>query len=264
MKAYDLQGQVLGEVKLPAQFNEPVRTDLIKRAVLSIQSNNRQPYGSDPRAGNKYASKLSRRRRALKTSYGRNLARSPRKTLMRRGTQYIFSGATAPNTPGGRRAHPPKVSKIFSQKINKKERQKAIRSAISATNIPMLLKQRGFKAESLIVRDLERITKTKELKQLLLKLNLSEDLQRSIIKRIRAGIGKLRGRKYKKTKGPLIVVADNKSVLIKASRNLQGFDVAPVSSLNAELLAPGAVPGRLTIWSEAAIEKLEKEKLFLL
>jgi large subunit ribosomal protein L4e len=43
---------------------------------------------------------------------------------------------------------------------------------------------------------------------------------------------------------------------------LAGFDISNVNSLNAELLAPGAVPGRLTVWSLDAIEKMKKEKLF--
>jgi large subunit ribosomal protein L4e len=31
-----------------------------------------------------------------------------------------------------------------------------------------------------------------------------------------------------------------------------------VDSLNVECLAPGAHPGRLTLWTNSAIEKLEK------
>jgi large subunit ribosomal protein L4e len=46
-----VDNQVIGKVDLPKQFEEPVRQDLIKRAVLAIQANNRQPYGTDPEAG---------------------------------------------------------------------------------------------------------------------------------------------------------------------------------------------------------------------
>jgi len=72
----------------------------------------------------------------------------------------------------------------------------------------------------------------------------------------------MRGRKYRKTKGPLIVVSNNTSKMYKAGRNLPGFEVIDVTSLNAELLAPGAEPGRLVIWSLESIEKLDKENLF--
>ncbi|MBR9691209.1 50S ribosomal protein L4, partial [Candidatus Woesearchaeota archaeon] len=71
-----------------------------------------------------------------------------------------------------------------------------------------------------------------------------------------------RGRKYKKKKGILFVVSKDCS-LEKAARNIPGIDIAVVNSLNAKLLAPGAVPGRLTLFTEAAIDKLEKEKLFM-
>ena len=50
---------------------------------------------------------------------------------------------------------------------------------------------------------------------------------------------------------------------MKCASNIPGIDIVEVKNINAELLAPGAVPGRLTIWSEAAIEKLGKEKLFM-
>ena len=42
-----------------------------------------------------------------------------------------------------------------------------------------------------------------------------------------------------------------------------GIDIVKVNALNAELLAPGAVPGRLTLFTEQALTKLEKEKLFI-
>ena len=36
-------GEKSGKMALPAQFNEEIRTDLIAKAVLTIQSNKRQP-----------------------------------------------------------------------------------------------------------------------------------------------------------------------------------------------------------------------------
>ena len=49
---------------------------------------------------------------------------------------------------------------------------------------------------------------------------------------------------------------------VKAARNLLGVDVTDVSNLNAELLAPGTQAGRLTVWTQSAIERLGKERLF--
>ena len=72
---------------------------------------------------------------------------------------------------------------------------------------------------------------------------------------VRAGKGKRRGRKMKQAVGPLIVVVDGKS-LVNAASNLPGVDVTTVSNLNTEMLAPGTHPGRLTVWTNGAIEKL--------
>ncbi len=112
------------EIDLPSQFNEEVRPDVISRAVLAIQSNKRQPYGASPEAGKRASAEISRRRHDYRGSYGHGISRVPRKILTRRGTRMYWVGAFAPGTVGGRRAHPPKVEKNYSQKINKKERRK--------------------------------------------------------------------------------------------------------------------------------------------
>ena len=106
-----------------------------------------------------------------------------------------------------------------------------------------------------------KFTKSKDAILLFSKLGLEKEIERGANKKVRAGKGTLRGRKYKKSKGVLVVVS-NESAMSKACRNLAGFDISNVNSLNAELLAPGAVPGRSTVWSLDAIEKMKKEKLF--
>jgi large subunit ribosomal protein L4e len=262
---YTITGEKGKAIELPKQFSEEVRPDLIKQAVLVIQSRKRQQYGTDPRAGMEYSAKLSRRRKAYRGGYGKSMSRIPRKVMLRRGTQFIYVGAVVSGTMGGRRAHPPKGEKIFSKSLNKKERQKAIRSAIAATIDKSYLENKGILNTSnlpLIIEKLEEVNKTKIVKELLEKLNLTEDIIRANNKKIRPGKGTMRGRKYRKVKGPLIVVADNNSKLYKSGRNLPGFEVAEVSSLNTELLAPGAEPGRLVVWSLDSIKRLEKENLF--
>jgi large subunit ribosomal protein L4e len=67
----------------------------------------------------------------------------------------------------------------------------------------------------------------------------------------------MRGRKMKQAVGPLIVVSEDKGIG-KAAGNLPGVDLVRVERLNAELLAPGTHPGRLTVWTESAIKKLDK------
>src|SRR3989338_10539422 len=92
---YTLTGKQNGEIELPSQFNEKPRGDLIKKMFLKSQE--QAPYGASPEAGKRYSAKLSRRRRDYKTGYGRGMARSPRKVLWRRGRQFGYVGALAPN-----------------------------------------------------------------------------------------------------------------------------------------------------------------------
>ncbi|MCK4669863.1 MAG: 50S ribosomal protein L4 [Nanoarchaeota archaeon] len=268
MKAiiFDTNGQKKTDKELPRQFNEKVREDIIQRAVLALQSKRRQPYGADPKAGKKASAELSRRRRQYRGSYGHGISRVPRKILWRRGTHFMWVGAFMPGTVGGRRAHPPKAEKKWEEHINKKENRKAIRSAISATADANIVAGRGHKVPEnypiILDNSFESLDKTKKLNEILSKLGLANELKRCTVRKVRAGIGKLRGRKYKTKTGPLIVVSKT-CKLSKACKNLAGIDIVNIKSLNAERLAPGGAPGRLTLWSASAIDMLEKEKLFM-
>ena len=261
----DLTKNKVGEIELPSQFEEEFRPDLIHRAVLAIQSHKRQTYAASNEAGKRASAKLSRRRRDYRGSYGIGISRVPRKIMTRRGTRMNWVGAFAPGTVGGRKAHPPKSEKIWWKKINNKEKAKAIRSAITATIMKEIVAQRGHSIPSsypFALDDIfESINKTKDVIDAFKKLGLENELARVEGRKIRAGKGKSRGRKYKKKKGPLIVVS-NINKLSSAVVNIPGIDVVEVKSLNAELLAPGAKAGRLTLWTSAAINVLEKENLF--
>jgi len=265
MKAqlYDLTGKKKSELTLPKQFNEEVRTDLIKKVVVAAQANKVQQRGAKERAGLEYSDRVSKKRRDFRGSYGHGISRVPRKVHLRRGTRFVWVGTTVSGTVGGRRAHPPKAEKIWKQKINNKERLKAIRSAISATINKEMLKDSGFNTfDSIVIENVEKIEKTKDLVKLLNSLKLEKELERSKEKKIRSGKGKLRGRKYRRKKGPLLVVSEDSPVL-KAAKNIPGLDSSIVNFLNVELLAPGTRPGRLTIWSEKAIKRMEKEELYM-
>ena len=146
---------------------------------------------------------------------GRGTARVPR---IKNGSKAAF----VPMAIGGRQAHPTRAEKNHHEKINIKERRFAIRQ-------------------------------TREIFQ---SLGVYDDIIRAKEgKRIRAGRGKTRGRKYKKVKGPLVVVGEDNGISLGA-RNHAGVDVVVAENLNAELLAPGTHPGRLTIYTKSAVEKL--------
>ncbi len=248
---------------LPTQFQERVRPDIVKRAVLSIRSKNRQSYGAQERAGKKHVTRWRKRNNAYRSQKGRGQARTPRKIMHARGMQLWGEGAEAPNTRGGRRAHPPKPEKDFTEEINNKERRKAIRSAITATTKPELVQEHHrYDGElPLISEELEEIEKTSDLQAHLEELGLEEELERTKRKKVRSGKGKNRGRKYVRRVGPLVVTAENNDIT-KAASNIPGVEATTVEQLNAEKLAPSTEPGRLTVWSQNAIEKLEEEQLF--
>ncbi len=238
------------EIKLPAQFTEPVREDLIRRAVSALRMSRRQAYGADPMAGKRQGYTTPKRRKKFKTTYGKGVSRIRRKHLWTRGSQFYWVGAFVASAIGGRKAFAPRSEKVLVEKINKKERRKAIRSALAASNV--------------VVMDdnLESMKKTSEMFNAFKANKLDSELDRSKERKIRAGIGTRRGRKYKTKVGPLIVVSKACPAML-AAENLQGVEVSVVNNLNAELLAPGGDIGRTTVWSKAALEKLDKEKLFI-
>nr|WP_321497511.1 50S ribosomal protein L4 [uncultured Methanolobus sp.] len=241
----DLSGNAKGEVELPAVFDEVYRPDLIKRAVLAAQGNRYQPYGPRLYSGMDTS--------AHSWGSGRGVAQIPR----------IANGSRAARVPhavGGRRAHPPKPEADRTEKVNKKERRMAIRSAIAATSDAELVKARGHRFEAqlpLVAADeLENVEKTKDVISFLQSAGLYDDVLRAKDGRnIRAGKGKLRGRRFKNKKS-LLIVATCDSPIMKSARNLAGVDVVSVDSLNAEVLAPGTHAGRLTVWTESAISSL--------
>ncbi len=262
MKAnvYDENGVIVETVELPPVFETPVRVDLIRRAVIALHTHSLQPKGTKPKAGRDYTAEYIGMRRLPPWRRTINVGRARLPRTKDRGEILFGRVANVPQAVGGPRAHPPKVEKVLREEINKKERRKAIASAIAATANPELVAGRGhvFKEVPLVVVEgVEQISRTKDVKKLLSSLGVWEDVERSYeTRRRRAGKGERRGRVHKTRKSVLIVVKDY-SPLMKAASNLPGVDVVRARNLNVSLLAPGGVPGRLTIWTKGALEVLE-------
>lgn len=240
-------GEVLGEVELPDVFNSPVRLDVIKRSVITIQSHRYQPQGRDPHGG--------KRTTAESQGVGHGIARLAR---LKGGHRAAFVVGTV----GGHTSSPPRSEKNLRLRMNKKENRLAIRSGIAATADKELVSGRGHVIQSvkdlpLIVEDkVQELKRTKEVIEMMSKTGLWEDTVRGSEKKIRAGKGKMRSRGLKGRRGPLIVVSEDLGIS-KATGALSGVDVVEVRNLNAELLAPGTHPGRLTLWSKSAISLLD-------
>lgn len=243
---FNLDGSEVEKVKLPLVFGLPVRIDLIRRAYHSAHTARLQPKGRDPLAG--------KRRCGESWGAGHSVARVPRLDTGRA----VF----APMVRGGRLTHPPRVEKKIHEEINKKEMKLAIMSALAAIAKPEFVKRRGHVIEVksipvIVVNDLENISKTKELREILKKLGLWSDVVRAQERtRIRAGKGKMRGRRYITPRSFLLLVSNLEAPVIDAAFNLPGVDVATPETLSILHLAPGGVPGRLTLMTKRALEIL--------
>jgi large subunit ribosomal protein L4e len=257
---YSLKGEVKGSITLSKAISQPVREDIIKRAVVAEAASERQPYGTDPIAGMRSSAHYHGRRGIRHSMMNREMARMKRI----HGSGFLtMTARTVPQAIKGRKAHPPKVEKVWEKKLNKKERAVAILSAISASSDRDIVESRGHRVEKvkhipLVLEDgFQSLEKVKEVLETLEKLGLKEELERAKAKKIRSGKGVTRGRKYRKKTGPLIIVSEDKGIS-RAARNLPGVDVLEVGNLRVKNLAPGSQPGRLCIWTESALNKLEK------
>ena len=253
---YKLDGSAGGTIDLPKCFSAPIREDLISKVVEAKKR--RQPYAPNPVAGSQHSASglLMHRRHVWKSQYGRGISRVPRKILSVKGSQFNWVAASTPNARGGRRAHPPKVIAMQGfTKINKKELVLALMAAISASVNKKQVEnkyERIVKIEKLPIVVESKIT-TLKVKELLISLNkiLGEKLAQVAFKEksVRAGKGKMRGRKYKSTAGMLLVVGKDEQV--KTNK----IDVVNVSKLSVTDLAKGG-QGRLTLYTENAVKQL--------
>ncbi len=260
VNVYSLNGKSKGKIKLPDMFRTEYRPDLIQRAVIAIQANRRKPYASYELAGQQTTAEyFGRRRGGYRQTINRGMTRLPRE---KPGGGGLGKVRIVPQSMGGRRAHPPK-GRDWSKKINRKEYAFALNSAIAATSNNDLIGLRGHLIDKvpeipLIIEDkFEKLNKTGDVVKILKALGLDDDLERAKEKKTRAGRGKTRGRRYKRKKSVLIIINEDSGIK-SGARNIPGIDIAKLDELNVELLAPGTHTGRLTLWTESAIENLDK------
>jgi large subunit ribosomal protein L4e len=245
---YSAAGEKIGEVELPAVFGLPVRTDLIRRSFFSEFTARLQPKGRDPMAG--------KRTTARSFGVGLGIARVPR-------IPGIGRAAFINSAVGGHLAHPPRPEKKIHEEINKKEKKLATASALAATARREFVERRGhvFSAEAVpvVVEDSveEAYSTVAGVKELLKKIGVWGDIERAQErKRTRAGKGKRRGRRYVVPKSILFIVSNHNSPFAKAVAGLPGVDVAEPNVVSVLELAPGGVPGRLTVITRSALEAL--------
>ncbi len=252
---YGLDGEKKGLIDKPRIFTFKPRSDIIRKAFTISQRRKKQIQGRDKRAG--------LRNTAEGWGTGHGLSRAPR--LKGSGYSTARNVGRVPFAKGGRRGHPIKSEKKITRKINKKTYELSIISAISASGDISWVKRKGYHIHNipeipLVIDDkIQTIKKTGQIYAILGDLGLNEELEKiKKSKKIRAGKGKRRGRKYKKKKGVLIVIKDDFGI-VKASKNIPGTEVANVENLSIDELAPGGVGGRLIIWTQSAFNELDNK-----
>ena len=235
-------------IELPQVFSSSIRRDIVEKTQAAMFK--KQRYTVFPLAGKQSSTgKQSHTRRKFKTLYGKGISRVPRKALWRRGDQFYWVGTFIPGTVKGRQAHPPKIGRR-DRVINKKEKILALRSCIAATASKELLQQNystfNSKLELPIIIKSSLLGKTKEIVNAL-KINKIEILKD---KKIRAGKGKTRGRKYKNAKKILLILGEKE----KSPTSI--FNSIKISQLNTQDLSLNGKPGKLVIYTENAIKEL--------
>lgn len=247
---------------LDVNLSGDVREDIFKRAVISEASMFRQAKGADPMAGKKNVINVSKRRRKFRTTYGRGGSRTPRKVLWARGRQFRFVGAFAGNTVGGRKAHAPKAEKIIFKDINNKEWMAALKTGVIASFDSKLVSANGQRVPNtypIILDDsVEKLTKTKDFKDFLEAAGFAEEVERASVRKIRAGRGTMRNRTYKSKRGPLVVVSSFEAPLLKAARNVKGFEVITPELLMASDFGMSDKPGRAVLFTKGAFEEFQE------
>merc|ERR1712100_350120 len=193
---------------------------------------------------------------------GRAVARIPR--VPGGGTHRSGQGAFGNQCRGGGMFCPTKTWRRWHRRVNVTQKRHAVVTALAASSLPPLVMARGHRIGEvaelpLVVSDgIESVSKTKQALEMLKKLGCAEELKKVVdSKKIRAGKGKMRNRRYVMRRGPLVVYAEDNGIA-RAIRNIPGVESACVTRLNLLQLAPGGNFGRFIIWTESAFKKLNE------
>jgi len=251
---FDEPSKKTGSVKMPSVLTSPLRPDLVRYIHTNVSKNRRQAIAVGAKVGYETA--------AESWGTGRAVARIPR--APGGGTHRAGQGAFGNMCRGGGMFCPTKTWRRWHRRVNVTQKRHAVATALAASSLPPLVMARGHRIGQvselpLVVSDgFESVQKTKEAVESLKKLGVGEELQRVLdSKKIRAGKGKMRNRRYKMRCGPLVIYNEDNGIT-RALRNIPGVEMACVTRLNILRLAPGGHFGRLVIWTEGAFKKLQE------
>ncbi|KAJ3092619.1 hypothetical protein HK102_005111 [Quaeritorhiza haematococci] len=244
---------VVATVPLPTVFKAPIRPDVVRFVHTNMAKNKRQAYAVNVDAGHQTS--------AESWGTGRAVARIPR--VSGGGTHRAGQAAFGNMCRGGRMFAPTKTWRKWHVKTNLNQKRFATASALAATALPSLVLARGHKIEQVpeiplvVGNGVESFQKTKQAVALLKAINAYTDVEKVIAsKKLRAGKGKMRNRRHRMRRGPLVIYKEDNGI-VRAFRNIPGVELCSVSALNLLQLAPGGHVGRFCIWTQSAFEALE-------
>src|ERR687883_1884030 len=136
-KVIALDGTDSGEIELPTVFDTPYRPEVIHKVYVNLLSHSYQRQGRYPGAGE------------IVSAESRNTGLGIARLARARGEGFPRAGqaASVAGVRHGRVAHPPESWKNIYKKINQKERQLGLCSAIAATARKDLVQRRGHKMD---------------------------------------------------------------------------------------------------------------------
>lgn len=247
-------GNVVAQANLPAVMTAPIRPDIVNYVHNLMSKNSRQAYAVSRLAGMQTP--------AVSWGTGRAVARIPR--VPGGGTSRSGQGAFGNMCRGGRMFAPTKTWRRWHRKINVNQRRYAVSSALAASAVVPLVMARGHRVDSvpefpLVLSDsLNSCSKTKDALAILKSFGADVDVQKcKDSRKVRAGSGKMRNRRFVMRRGPLVVYANDEG-LVRGFKNLSGVECASVDNLNLLDLAPGGHLGRFVIWTQGAFNKLDE------
>jgi large subunit ribosomal protein L4e len=259
VNVFSITGDRIKSMNIPPIFDCPIRRDIVDFIHTNMRKNKRQSYGVKCQFG-PTGIVAGHQHSARSWGTGRAVSRIPR--VSGGGTHRAGQGAFGNMCRGGRMFAPTKTFRRWHKKLNTSQKRYAVTSCLAASASVSLIEARGCKIIDevkeipIVVQGIECLNQTKEAIHCLKVLGLGNELEKCRVKKTRPTKGKMRGRKIKQRKGPLIIYEKNLG-LLKAFRNIPGVDFCSVNALNLLQLAPGGHLGRLIIWSTSSFKILE-------
>ncbi|OCK84222.1 hypothetical protein K432DRAFT_414158 [Lepidopterella palustris CBS 459.81] len=239
---------------MPEIFKAPIRPDVVHHIHSNMAKNKRQPYAVSKKAGHQTS--------AESWGTGRAVARIPR--VSGGGTHRAGQAAFGNMCRSGRMFAPTRVWRKWHRE------RFAVASALAASSSVALLLARGHNVGSvpevpLVIASTAfadaAIAKTSAALALLKAVGAGPDVDKvTKSRKLRSGKGKLRGRRYKQRRGPLVVYnpEEDGTEIVRACRNIAGVETSSVYALNLLQLAPGGHLGRFIVWTSSAFAALDK------